>query len=58
MMIPINWWLEGRADKIAAKYVGKEYIKSALLTLADKKNLNEPSETHPPIMKRIKLIEK
>lgn len=57
MMIPINWWLETRADKIAAKYVGKKHIKSALFILAGKKNLNEPSETHPPTIKRIEVVD-
>ena len=56
--IPINWYLEVRADRIAARFVGKEYIKSALLKLANKKNLKEQSETHPSIADRVKAIDK
>jgi len=58
LITPLNWLFELLADIDAAKYVGKEHIKSALLALAiDKRKLNEPSETHPPIIKRIKNIE-
>lgn len=56
--IPINWYLEVRADRIAARFIGKEHIKSALLKLGNKKNLGEPSETHPSIAERVKAIEK
>lgn len=58
VMIPINWYLEVRADRIAARFVGKESIKSALLALVSKENLLEPSEDHPSISERVKLIEK
>ena len=57
MIIP-NWILEFKADKAAAKFAGKENIKSALLKLVDKENLEEPSETHPSIAERIKRINK
>jgi len=57
-MIPIQWELERRADLTAAKYVGKEAIKSALLAIEDKDKLNEPSETHPPTSKRLKWLDK
>lgn len=57
-MIPINWYIELEADRIAARCAGKENIKSALLKLANKKNLKEPSETHPSIAERIKAIDK
>jgi len=56
--IPVNWYLELRADRIAARFEGKENIKSALMKLGNKKNLKEPSETHPSIAERVKLIEK
>lgn len=58
--IPINWYLEFRADRIAAKFVGKEQLKSALLKMAKSINIdvNEPSETHPSINERIKALNK
>lgn len=56
--IPISWHLEMKADEVAAEFGGKENIKSALLAIADKKDLKEPSETHPSILERIKHIEK
>jgi Zn-dependent protease with chaperone function len=55
-MIPVSWCLELKADQIAAKYVGKEHIKSALLKIS--KDVNEPSETHPSTADRIKTIDK
>jgi Zn-dependent protease with chaperone function len=60
VMVPINWYLETRADKIARKLVGREPIKAALLVLSFKNNSNpsEPTEDHPSIVERIKLIEK
>jgi Zn-dependent protease with chaperone function len=56
--IPVNWYLEVRADRISARYLGKESIKSALLKFGKKKNLKEPSETHPSIAERVKAIDK
>jgi len=58
--IPINWYLEFRADRIAAKFVGREYIKSALTKLAKNMNhkVDEPSETHPSITERIKELDR
>ncbi len=58
VMIPISWYLEARADRIAARFAGKKNIKSALLTIAKKEKLGMPSETHPSISERVKLIEK
>jgi len=58
IMIPINWYTEVRADRIATNFVGRESIKSALLALVDKENIDEPSEDHPSISERVKLIEK
>jgi Zn-dependent protease with chaperone function len=57
VLVPIQWVIERRADRAAAKYVGKESIKSALLAIADKDRLDEPSESHPPINKRLKWID-
>jgi Zn-dependent protease with chaperone function len=55
----VNWYLEIRADKIAAKFTAKENIKSALLNIAaiNDRSINESSETHPSIARRIKRIE-
>lgn len=58
VLIPINWWAELDADKFAAKFVGKEHIKSALLKLVDADKLEEPSETHPSVAERMKHIDK
>ena len=49
ILIPINWLIEFDADKFAAKHIGKDHIKSALLKLSDADKLEEPSETHPSI---------
>lgn len=57
MIVP-NWILEFKADRTAAKFAGKENIKSALLKLVDKENYEEPSETHPSVAERIKHIDK
>lgn len=57
MIVP-NWILEFKADRTAAKFAGKENIKSALLKLVDKENYEEPSETHPSVAERIKRIDK
>jgi Zn-dependent protease with chaperone function len=57
ILLPINWYLELRADRTAAKYVGKDQIKSALLKLVNKESQNEPSETHPSIVQRLKCID-
>ena len=57
MIVP-NWILEFKADRTAAKFAGKENIKSALLKLVDKGNYEEPSETHPSVAERIKRIDK
>ena len=56
----INWYLETRADNLAAKYAGKENVKLALLIIAQAngRDLNEPSEFHPSIARRIKRLEK
>lgn len=57
MTVP-NWILEFKADRTAAKFAGKENIKSALLKLVGKENYEEPSETHPSVAERIKRIDK
>lgn len=56
--IPVSWHLETRADKAAAKFAGAANIKSALLAIAEDKDLEEPSETHPSIAERIRRIDK
>jgi STE24 endopeptidase len=57
-MIPLNWILEYRADRIAKEFAGSKNLESALLKLASANeiDLDEPSEGHPAISKRLKLI--
>ncbi len=57
MMIPVCWVTEIRADEAAARFAGKENIKSALLKLTEKRDATQPSETHPSIQERIKHID-
>jgi len=57
MIVP-NWILEFKADETAAKFVGKENMKSALLKLVNKENYEEPSETHPSVAERVKRLDK
>jgi Zn-dependent protease with chaperone function len=57
LMIPISWILEFRADINAAKAVGAEHVKSALLKLTEKEKIMLHSETHPSTYERIKHIE-
>ena len=54
--VPINWYLEVRADRIAARTVGKASVVLALLGFVNKDNFSEPSEDHPAVFERIKLI--
>ena len=58
VFIPINWLIEFDADKFAAKLVGKEHIKSALLKIVDADEVEEPSETHPSVAERVNRIDK
>ena len=56
-MIPASWYIELKADAAAAKFVGKQYIQSALLKLATGEEIDQHSETHPSISERVKYIE-
>lgn len=56
--IPVSWLLEFKADETAAKFVGKENIKSALIKLTPKEKLNIASETHPSTLERVKRLDK
>jgi STE24 endopeptidase len=58
IMIPACWISEIKADETAARFAGKENIRSALLKLAEKKDATQPSETHPSIKERVEHIEK
>jgi Zn-dependent protease with chaperone function len=58
IMIPFNWVLECQADRVAKRFVGSVSLHSALLKISDRKNLNEPSEDHPSISNRLKLLKK
>jgi len=54
--IPINWRFEFDADADGKKFVGAGYMASTLQKISAGKNLNEASETHPPISKRIERL--
>lgn len=57
VMTPINWHFEYKADKFAKNILGKDSIKLALLHLGRKEKIDEPSEFHPSIAKRIKKLD-
>lgn len=54
--IPINWYLEMRADRLAVQIAGKAATISALLAIVRKEKIKTPSEDHPAISERIKQI--
>ena len=56
-MIPASWVMELKADSAAARFVGKEHIKSALRKLTSKRYYSQSSESHPSIKERIKHID-
>jgi heat shock protein HtpX len=58
VMIPLNWYLEIRADRLAAKYVDGCHLSSALMVLNGGRDMKEGSESHPPIKTRILLLAK
>ena len=58
VMIPLSWIAELKADEAAARFAGKENIRSALLKLTKPEQTGQPCETHPSIQERIKRIEK
>ncbi|MCX6278536.1 MAG: M48 family metalloprotease [Bacteroidetes bacterium] len=58
VMIPFNWYLEIRADRLASKYVDASHLSSALTVLNGGRDLKEGSESHPPIRTRIQLLAK
>jgi Zn-dependent protease with chaperone function len=55
MIIP-NWYMEIRADQGAARIAGKACLISALLAIVTKEEFKLPSEDHPSVSDRIKLI--
>ena len=56
VMVPLNWYLEIRADRIAVKIAGKASIISALLAIVNREKFELASEDHPAISERVKLI--
>lgn len=56
VMIPVNWYLEIRADRIAVEVAGKASLISALLAITSIEGFELPSEGHPAMSQRIKLI--
>lgn len=57
-MIPVNWKLEERADRVAKEFVGRHAMESALLNIRDEDEYDVLSETHPSISERIRLLRK
>jgi Zn-dependent protease with chaperone function len=55
-MITPNWYMEIRADQGAIRKVGKAPLISALLAIVTKEEFKVPSEDHPAMSERIKLI--
>ena len=56
VMIPSNWYMEVRADRIAVGIAGKACLISALLAIVTREEFELPSEDHPAVSERIKLI--
>ncbi len=54
-MIPFNWMVELRADEVAARVTGRNDMIEALKNL-DGVRMDEPSETHPPLRRRIEKL--
>jgi Zn-dependent protease with chaperone function len=54
--IPLSWYSEVRADRIAVQIAGKAATVSALLAIVDKEKFKLSSEDHPAISERVKLI--
>ena len=56
--IPVNWILEIRADDFASLNTSPQDLINALTFLSQGKDVDEPSFTHPAIVKRIERLEK
>lgn len=56
-LIPVSWVMELKADEMAARFTGKEGIRSALIKLSNPENAKQPSESHPSIADRVKRID-
>lgn len=54
---PINWYLEARADRYARKIAGKNELKGLLAKLSRRQDPKEPTESHPPLGVRSKLVD-
>jgi len=55
-MVPVNWYLEVRADRIAVEVAGKASTISAFLAITKREVFESPSEGHPAVSQRVKLI--
>ena len=55
--IPFNWLEEVRADQVGARYVGNDNMMHALQSL-DGTRMDEHSESHPSLRRRIRRLEK
>jgi Zn-dependent protease with chaperone function len=56
VLIPVNHWIEHRADRLAGEMVGCEPLKSALLKMSTDCDIGEPTESHPSIRQRVKML--
>lgn len=56
VMLPLNWYLELRADRVAVEIAGKAGIISALLAIVNREKFELASEDHPAISDRVKAI--
>jgi len=53
--IPFNWMVEIRADQVGARFVGSDAMIHALEAL-DGKKMDEHSESHPSLRRRIRRL--
>ncbi len=54
--IPFNWIVELRADQVGGGYAGRDNMIHALQSL-DGARMDEPSESHPSLRRRIRRLE-
>lgn len=56
-IIPVNWDAEFKADKVAKENGYAIYLISALEKISVNQDPSEGSDTHPPVMKRIQILQ-
>jgi len=55
-MVPLNWYLEDRADRFMVDIAGKASAISALLAIVNREKFEIPSEDHRSVSERVKRI--